>query len=267
MGSGTTATATLTVKASQISASGTVTATYNGSTAVTSLALNSTGSTSGTTPSITALSNGASYQQAFAPGGILTIWGSQLASATQQSASIPLPLDASGVEVLIDGIAAPLYYVSPGLINVQIPYDATTGTATLSVNNNGQISSRTFTVTAQAPGIFIDQNGRVVPSSSASRGQEIAIYITGAGNVSPIVSTGAAPDSTTAVASLPQAVQPVTVTVGGVNASIDFAGIPPGLVGVMQINFTVPQNVNPGVQPVIIKVGSTASAPATLTVN
>jgi len=40
-----------------------------------------------------------------------------------------LPLAMSGVEVLINGIAAPLYYVSPGLVNVQIPYDVSAGSA------------------------------------------------------------------------------------------------------------------------------------------
>ena len=267
VGDGTTATATLAVKASQLPGSGSVTATYNGSTAVVALTVNSSGSTAGATPAIAAFTNAASYQQAFAPGGILTIWGTQLAPSTQLAGSIPLPISMLGVEVLINGIAAPLYYVSPSLVNVQIPYDAAAGSATLAINNNGQISTRTFTIAAAGPGIFTDATGTVVPFPSAARGAQIAIYITGAGAVSPVVSTGAAPSATTALANLPRPSQSVAVTVGGAVANLDFIGIPPGLVGVTQINFTIPNGVNPGAQPVIVKIGGVLSAAATLNVT
>ncbi|MBZ5604139.1 MAG: Ig-like domain repeat protein [Acidobacteriia bacterium] len=267
VGDGTTATATLAVKASQLPGSGSVTATYNGSTAVVALTVNSSGSTAGATPAIAAFTNAASYQQAFAPGGILTIWGTQLAPSTQLAGSIPLPISMLGVEVLINGIAAPLYYVSPSLVNVQIPYDAAAGSATLAINNNGQISTRTFTIAAAGPGIFTDATGTVVPFPSAARGAQIAIYITGAGAVSPVVSTGAAPAATTALANLPRPSQSVAVTVGGAVANLDFIGIPPGLVGVTQINFTIPNGVNPGAQPVIVKIGGVLSATATLNVT
>jgi len=70
-------------------------------------------------------------------------------------------------------------------------------------------------VASVGPGIFTDQTGAVVPSAIGSRNQDIAIYITGAGAVSPGVSTGAAPDAATALANLPQPSQQVTVTVGG----------------------------------------------------
>jgi uncharacterized protein (TIGR03437 family) len=59
----------------------------------------------------------------------------------------------------------------------------------------------------------------------------------------------------------------VTVTVGGVVATVRFIGIPSGLVGVTQINFTIPATVAPGVQPVVVTVGTAASAPANLTVQ
>jgi uncharacterized protein (TIGR03437 family) len=85
--------------------------------------------------------------------------------------------------------------------------------------------------------------------------------------VTPVVSTGAAPASTTALSNLPKPSQNVTVTVGGAAANITFIGIPPGLVGVTQINFTIPSGVNPGVQPVVVKVGGVASASASLTVT
>jgi uncharacterized protein (TIGR03437 family) len=59
----------------------------------------------------------------------------------------------------------------------------------------------------------------------------------------------------------------VTVTVGGVPADVSFVGIPSGLVGVTQINFTVPQSAPAGSQPVIVTIGSAASPAATLSVT
>jgi uncharacterized protein (TIGR03437 family) len=153
-------------------------------------------------------------------------------------------------------------------LNVQIPYETPTGgTATLSINNNGQVTTRSFTLTATAPGIFTDSTGALVPTSSAAPGQEFAFYITGAGAVSPAIATGTAPAASTATANLPQPVQTTTVTIGGATATIDFIGIPPGLVGVTQINVQVPGGIAVGAQPVVVTVGGVASAPATVRIN
>jgi uncharacterized protein (TIGR03437 family) len=263
-GSAGTATATLAVRGSQLS-SGTITAEYNGASA--SVTVSSASSSSSATPAISALTNGASYQQAFAPGGVMTIWGSQLSNTTQQASAVPLPLSDSGVEVLVDGITAPIYYISSTLINVQIPYEVPPGPTSVSVNNNGQVAVHPVSVTATAPGIFIDPQGRIVPTPSAARGQETALYFTGGGVVSPAVSTGAAPASSISLSNLPKPQQNVSITVGGATATIDFLGIPPGLVGVTQLNFTVPKGIAPGAQQVVVKVGGVASAPATLIVN
>jgi uncharacterized protein (TIGR03437 family) len=62
-------------------------------------------------------------------------------------------------------------------------------------------------------------------------------------------------------------VQNVTVTVGGVNAPIQFIGIPSGLAGVTQINYQVPSGLSTGPQPVVVTVGGFASQTATLTVQ
>jgi uncharacterized protein (TIGR03437 family) len=55
--------------------------------------------------------------------------------------------------------------------------------------------------------------------------------------------------------------------VGGQTAIIDFIGIPVGLVGVTQINYTVPAGISTGVQPVVVTVGGLASQAANLTVT
>ena len=219
-------------------------------------------------PQITGLANGASFTETYAPGGILTVFGKQLAPATGSAPQVPLPNQMAGVSATINGITAPLYYVSPSQLNIQIPYGIpANSTAVLQVSNNGQAAVDTFRIAAAAPGIFTFDGGAPVPFASAARGQVVTLYITGAGAVSPAVSTGAAPASGIAIANLPKPVGAVTVTVGGATASIQFAGIPWGLVGVVQINYQVPSQAPLGAQSVIVSIGSVASPAATLNVT
>jgi uncharacterized protein (TIGR03437 family) len=181
---------------------------------------------------------------------------------------VPLPFSTSGVAVLVNGIAAPLYYISPGQLNVQIPYETAAGsTAVLSVNNNGHVTTQSFQVAAAAPGIFTTSAGALVPTASAARGQEIEFYVTGVGAVLPAIPDGAAPAASTALADLPTPAQPTTVKIDGITASIDFIGIPEGLVGVTQINVQVPNGIPTGVQSVVVTVDGVASAPGTITIT
>jgi uncharacterized protein (TIGR03437 family) len=269
-GSAGAATATLAVNGLQLPlGSGTITATYNGTSSA-SLTVSVTGSGTGSAamPAITGVTNGASFQQGFAPGAILSVFGSQLSPATQSAASVPLPFSTQGVAVLVNGVAAPLYYVSSGQLNVQIPYEITAGnSAIVSVNNNGHVTTQTFQVASTAPGIFTTSAGALVPTPSAAAGQEIAFYITGAGAVTPAIATGAAPPWSTPIADLPMPVEKATVTIGGQPATIDFIGIPWALVGVTQINVQVPAGLPAGPQAVVVTVGETASTAATLTIT
>jgi len=270
VGSAGTATATLSVKGSVLLGAGALSAQYTPSSSSTPLSASATITVSGTAsgaPSISGLTNGASYQQRYAPGMILSVFGSQLAGSSQSAGAVPLPLSMGHVAATINGEAAPLYYVSSGQLNIQIPYETNTGNATLTVNNNGAIASTTFTVSAAAPGIFSDATGALVPYATASHGQTITLFVTGYGTVSPQISTGAAPASTASLSSLPQPTQSTTVTIGGAAAPIAFAGVPPGLVGVLQINFTVPSGIPTGTQSVVVNVGGVNSTAAKLTVT
>ena len=218
---------------------------------------------------IDGLSNGASFQTVYAPGMILSVFGSQLAASTQVVSSLPLPLSAGGASATVNGIAAPFYYASPGQLNIQIPYETGIGPAVLGVNNNGQVAAYVFTVAASAPGIFTDPNhpSALVPYSSGKRGDTLLIFITGEGQVSPALPDGASPFIATPLSLLPQPTLPVAVTVGGAPAQIAFAGIPSGLAGATQINFVIPPNAPLGVQPVVVTVGGIASPAATITVG
>jgi uncharacterized protein (TIGR03437 family) len=226
------------------------------------------GATTGTT--ISGLTNGASFQQVYAPGMIMSVFGSQLASSTQIVSSLPLPLAAGGASATVNGVAAPFYYASPSQLNIQVPYETGNGPAVLGVNNNGQVASYVFQVAPSAPGIFTagpSNPNALVPYSSGKRGDTLLIFITGEGQVSPPLPTGTTPFIATPVSLLPQPTLPVTVTVGSVPAQIAFAGIPWGLAGATQINFVIPPTAPLGAQPVVVTVGGIASPAATITVN
>jgi uncharacterized protein (TIGR03437 family) len=128
------------------------------------------------------------------------------------------------------------------------------------------VAAYPFTVAAAAPGIFAFR-GSLVPSASAAAGQTIVGFITGDGDVTPSLATGATATATPLLSQLPHSRQQLTVTVGGERALIAFNGIVPGLIGVTQINFTVPGDLGPGVQPVVVTAGGVSSAPVNLTVT
>ena len=98
--------------------------------------------------------------------------------------------------------------------------------------------------------------------ATVQQGGLATLYITGAGEVAPALPTAYAPP----VAGY-QLLQPLSVTVGGVPAFIQYAGLAPGLVGLAQVNIIVPASVPVGAQPVVVTAGGIASAAATLTVQ
>jgi uncharacterized protein (TIGR03437 family) len=214
-------------------------------------------------PSIGGVANGASFAHVYAPGMVLSVFGTNLANSTQLAGTLPLPPAMAGVSATVNGITAPLYYVSPGQLNIQIPYETATGTALLAVSNNGQVATYSFPVSASAPGIYLQSGNAITPNASGSRAQIYTLFITGAGEVSPPISTGAAPGGT----QVPVPLLAVSVTIGGVAAHLDYVGIPSWSVGTLQINFTVPPNAPLGVQPVVVTVGSASSASANFTVQ
>ena len=271
-GAGSSASASITVGAAQLQVgANSIVAQYSGDAtlnAATGAISVTVTATSSAPPAITGLANGASFRQTYAPGMVLTIFGANLADTTWIASSVPLPVQVSGVSVTIGAVNAPLYYVSPGQFNVQIPYETPVNQPSiLTVTNNGRSAATTLTVASAAPGVFTDANGAIVPAATVARGGVVTLYLTGAGAVSPAIATGAAPAAGTPVAQLPAPAQLTTASVGGAGASIEFAGIPAALVGVTQINLLIPAAAPLGTQPVVVTIGGIASAPATLTVT
>ena len=215
-------------------------------------------------PSISSLLHGASYREAYAPGMEMSIFGSNLALSTRSASSTPLPTQLDNVSVKINGVAAPLYYISPGQLNVQIPYETpTSGKVTVVVTDNGETASATISMAPPAPGIYTDGRGNLTPTSTASAGQTVAIYVTGAGAMDPAVATGSTP--TSGATAVPTGT--TLVTVAGIRASTTYVAEPGWSVGVLQINFIVPSGVGTGTLPVVVSIGGVASEPAMLTVS
>jgi hypothetical protein len=101
---------------------------------------------------------------ALAPGSIVEIYGANLASTTAQAASTPLPTALEGTSVTIGGIASPLYFVSPGQINAQVPWELRPGNQyQISIGAQGAVStSDTIQVTAVSPGVAALLSGSAI---------------------------------------------------------------------------------------------------------
>ena len=277
-----TSTAAFTMSGILLAAGGnTVTAQYDGDStydgATSSTTLTVTSATTGP-PTLKSLVNAASFSQSVAPGGVLSIFGSELASATGSAPSVPLPTMMAGTVVTINGVAAPLYYVSPGQLNVQIPYEVSAGSqVTLRVNNNGESVFANFNVSAAAPEIFATNSqgtgqGAILntsyqlvnASAPATRGSTyIQIYCTGLGTVSNEPASGAAAP----VSPLAKTPATPTVTIGGALAAVSFSGLAPGFVGEYQVNALVPASSSTGsAVPVTVSIGGVTSNTVTIAV-
>jgi uncharacterized protein (TIGR03437 family) len=193
-----------------------------------------------------------------APGSIISIFGSSFANAAVNAQSVPLGTTLGGVSVQVNGVAAPLFYVSPTQINAQVPWSTQPGTARVIVaNSTGASSAISLNVSAAAPGIFVvinRDNSPNGPSKPAPAGSVVTVYMTGIGPVDNPVDTGAAASSTP----VSTATQRATVTVNGVPATAQFIGLTPGSVGLAQANVVIPPGVN-GSVPLQISIGGVGS--------
>jgi uncharacterized protein (TIGR03437 family) len=199
------------------------------------------------------------------PGEYLTLYGSDLAPSSASAPKIPLPTTLNKVQVMINGVAAPINFVSATQISVVVPFVITQSVAQIRVINNG-VASNTVTqfVGASSAGVFTyDPSGGignadaldvtagysvVGPSNPAQIGDTVAVYLAGLGTVSPSVAAGAAGPSTSPYA---EAVNVPTVFINDsagnyTSAPVYFSGLAPGFAGLYQINFGVPTGVASG---------------------
>jgi len=201
----------------------------------------------------------APFTAGIAPGELLTLYGSNLAAATQV-AGIPFPTSLGNVQVTIGGLPAAIYYVSASQISAIVPYGVTGPIVPIQVTNNGALSNVvTEYLNATSPGVFTqNQNGTgygeiehlgignsvaapgtvVSDANPALAGETVSVYLTGLGAVSPTIADGAPGPSGT----LSNATGSIMVYFGADTTAVtpSFAGLAPGYSGLYQLNVTVP---------------------------
>jgi trimeric autotransporter adhesin len=207
-------------------------------------------------PLIGGIVNAASLAGGYlAPGEIVSIFGLSIGPAASAGGAYDesgkLASSVSGVSVLVNGKPAPLYYVSSNQINVQVPPSAVKDlTLDMRVQYGGLTSdASSFTEQPASPGIFgsLDANRRSASllnadgtinsaSNPAVRGSVVSVFATGGGLTDPQDPDGVPAGGAAAL------VLPSAVSVNNVAADVLYAGAAPSFVGVVQVNFRVPDN-------------------------
>jgi uncharacterized protein (TIGR03437 family) len=214
--------------------------------------------------------NAASFAPAgnpISPGEFLTLYGAGLAPSTATAKPPYPPSSNNGVIVLINNVAAPLYYVSPTQINCLVPFGTEGPSATIVVQNGTAASNKvTVPVAASSPGIYaINEAGSgpgailhadytlVSAAQPAISGETVLVYLTGMGAVSPTVADGTAGGSNPLNRTT---ISPVNVYVGGQPATVVYSGLAPGYPGLYQINVTLPALAVSGNVPLAIQTSN-----------
>ena len=219
------------------------------------------------------VTNAADYSRDFAPGVIVSIFGTSLASTAAGASRLPLPTTLEGASVeVVDGsrtLNAPLFYVSPTQINAQLPFGLTSSSVQVRVRNAaGASSTDTITILPRAPRLFtktMDGKGEAIvlhadykvvsAASPAKPGEIVILYLTGLGAVDPPVAAGAAGGDGSEAAPLNLVSAGVSVTVDGRSADVLFAGLAPYFAGLYQVNFRVPAEIMTASDSLVVSSG------------
>ena len=231
-------------------------------------------------PAITAVVNAANFLSGpIAPGEIVTIGGTAIGPTT----AVGLALDQTGkvatslggVQVLFNGTAAPLAYVSATEINCVVPYEIQGLVSPyVQVSYQGQTSSvfpltsaptspALFTANGSGAGpaaAFNQDQSYNLPNTPAPKGGTVVLFMTGEGLTAPGGVTGKVTTASPNPPITQQPILPVAVFINGQQASIAFYGEAPGLVsGVMQLNVHIPTNIPSKNLPISVSVGGNSS--------
>lgn len=219
-------------------------------------------------PRIDRVVNAADFAKPVAPGGLVSVFGSDLSPVSQSSTNSPLPTVLGETCLTVNGTAVPVLFVSPGQINAQLPISVE-GATTLVLRSPGGVSDNfNLTVLPAAPGVFRSgvagersdiatvirsaNNQLVTVSNPVHEGDVLSIYATGLGRTSPPVDAGTpAPSNPPA-----QLVTRPQVSLGGSSLEVLWAGLVPSQVGIYQIDVRVNGKVATGMEvPLVITQG------------
>jgi uncharacterized protein (TIGR03437 family) len=221
------------------------------------------------TPDITSVVSAADLTSPVAPGGLMTVLGTNLSLTNAASSTLPLPTALANSCLTVNGVLVPMIMISPTQINGQLPFEVS-GTGTMILRTPAGVSNTfTFPIDPTAPAAFLvnvpNWNTRmptvthaadgelVTPSYPIHLDEWLVIYVTGMGVTSPTVASGAG----SPLDPLAQPVAAPIVFLDGAQLPVEFAGLVPGEVGVYQINVQVPfKGVRTGMQiPLTITQG------------
>ncbi|MBI5282199.1 MAG: SBBP repeat-containing protein [Candidatus Solibacter usitatus] len=182
-----------------------------------------------------------------------------------------LPVRLGQVEVLVNGLPAPLERVAGGQIQALIPFGtAVGGLATVVVSRAGQKSAAIeVPVLETMPGLFTndpsgagaakaqneDRTGNG-PENPAERGRPIVLQACGEGQTDP-----PGVDGRLATESLPKPLASMEVLIGGVPCEIYYGGAAAGKpAGYLELNLKVPEDAPAGSEvPVVLRIGGRES--------
>jgi uncharacterized protein (TIGR03437 family) len=232
-----------------------------------------------TEPVVSAVVNGASFLPGVQAGSWASVLGTGLASNSRiwnpQTEIIngKLPTSLDGVSVTINGKAAVVYYISQSQLNVLPGNDSAVGPVEVKVTAGGSTSNPTTSqLQKYSPAFFMydpqDRKyiaaqiarsdggvdllgpagllGSAATTRPAKPGEVVILYDTGFGPTNPPVPSGEVFNGAAPTA------DSVVVTIGGVDAKVQFAGISGA--GLYQLNVVVP-NLGDGDQKVVATVG------------
>jgi uncharacterized protein (TIGR03437 family) len=219
----------------------------------------------------------------------VTVYGTNLGATTRawttsdfSNGGMPVSLD--GVSVVLTANGAPrrayIGYTSPTQVNFLLPSDIAAATVQVQVKNPAGISDQApITVQANAPQLITwdgkyvsaahangDGLGKTgllpnIPTTPATPGETVVLYVTGFGATNPALIPGQVPAQTAPI------VTPPVITIGGANAVVVSAAVPAGSAGVCQINVQIPANAPNGDQQVVVQLGTVTSNPALITIQ
>ena len=212
-----------------------------------------------------------------APGSIVQIYGSGLAAQTVAGSKIPLLTNLGGTSVIIGGITAPLYFVSPGQVNAQVPFELTAGQPyEVIVSANGALTTpQTIQSGTVSPGIaqyasgyaiaqYAATFGLITDASPAVPGEYVVVYLAGMGPTTVPVASGAASPSSPLDATVNQP----TITLNGAAVSnVYFSGLTPTLAGLYQIDLQVPADAPNGDLTLVVNQPRFPGTPVILPVH
>jgi len=227
--------------------------------------------------------NGASFAAPVVPGSIASVFGDFFLTSTSVDTALPLSINLGNLSFQFGGTAAPLFFVSGGQANVQVPWEVAqqssttitpmlfSSTGTAQSVTVAQFAPAIFTQNAQGTGAgaILDQNYKPINAANPAVAgtTTILIYCTGLGAVTSNQPATGAPASTNSNNLAHTSTTP-TVTIGGLTANVTFSGLAPGYVGLYQVNAEVPAGVASGAAvPVVVSMGTVNSNTVTIAVQ